>query len=385
VQVSIRNSETDEQQQLQCEYLAGCDGGGSRVRRALGIELDGDKNIARVLMIHFKSPARDILNPWGVAWHLQTSVGNLVAQDDVDTWTLHVPLPPGTDETTLDAGQYLRDFVGRDFDFQILLSNPWSPNQVVARAYRAGRVLLAGDSAHQVIPTGGYGMNTGVGDAIDLGWKLSAVLNGWGGAQLLASYEHERRQIALRNRAAAQAHFAVRVKIAQAFAEAQATGSLHEAGQSGDRRRARLGERIAAAGNAENESWGIEHGYRYEGSPVIMEEGSTPPPFSPLKCSPSTFPGSRLPHVLLADDTALLDKLGPELTLLAIGPVNTDSVVAAANSLGVPLTLVRLDAQTGTKLLERRLVLVRPDQHVVWRGDAPPPNPLDILRTAVGR
>jgi 2-polyprenyl-6-methoxyphenol hydroxylase-like FAD-dependent oxidoreductase len=364
----IVNCETNESREIRTSYLVGCDGGGSRVRRSLGIGLEGNESVGRVMMIHFKSEDRAILNPWGIAWHLQTGLGSLVAQDDTDTWTLHCPLPP-TDEEKLDPAQLLRRFVGRDFRFQILLSNIWTPKLVVAERYIGGRVILAGDAAHQFIPTGGYGMNTGVGDAVDLGWKLSTILNGWGGEALLESYELERRQIARQNREASQAHFDVRVRIAEAYARAEADGPLEEAGAAGDARRAKLGAAIAAIGNAENECWGIEHGYRYEESAVLSREGEIPPPFGQLACIPTTVPGARLPHIRLAEGTALMDRLGPEFTLLVIGDADDQDFRRAAVSLGIPLAIVHLADEPALELLERKLLLIRPDQHVAWRGD----------------
>lgn len=391
VTATIINMQTGEAQDIRAEYLAGCDGGGSRVRRVLNIGLDGEDRVnrlirnemdkagidvsgiaelARVMLIHFRSGDRALLNPWGVAWHLQTPIGSLVAQDDRNTWTLHIVLAPGTDESTLDPAQMLRDFVGRDFDFEILVANPWSPRLVIADRYRDGRVLLAGDAAHQVIPSGGYGMNTGVGDAIDLGWKLAAVLNGWGGDALLDSYEWERHYIAEQNRNGSEQHFHVRMKISGAFMAAMSSGSLDEAGPEGDARRAKLGAAIAALGNAENECWGIEHGYGYYGSPIVMAENGAPPHFDPLYCVPATYPGARLPHLLLGDGTALIDRLGQAFTLIVIGAADAGDFASVAARRGVPLDVLRLADEPVLSLLGAKLLLIRPDQHVAWRGDS---------------
>ena len=369
VVVQIRRSDGEEQMDLRCQYLAGCDGGGSRVRRSLGIALEGNDNVGRVMMIHFTSTDRDTLNPFGIAWHLQNNVGSIVAQNDVDTWTVHIMLMPDVDESTLDPAQMLRDFVGRDFAFRIHVANAWTPQLVIAERFRDGRVLLAGDAAHQFIPTGGYGMNTGVGDAIDLGWKLAAIVNGWGGPVLLESYEWERRRIAIQNRAASEGHFAIRIQIAQAFAEALAGGPLDEPGPAGDARRARLGAAIGALGNAENECWGIEHGYRYDGSPIVDREIGSPPLFDRLRCIPTTFPGARLPHIVLQDGSYLLDRLGPEFTLLVIGDAVAGDMPIVASRLDLPLKVVFLADEPALAVLERKLVLVRPDGHVAWRGD----------------
>jgi 2-polyprenyl-6-methoxyphenol hydroxylase-like FAD-dependent oxidoreductase len=216
--VTVSAEGSGAQKRLRCDYLVGCDGGGSRVRAGLGIALEGEFDVGRAFTIHFRSNRRDVLQPNGPWWHWQTLQGSLVAQNDVDTWTLHTFLPEGVDASALDAAAVLRDWAGCDFDFEVLVANAWSPHLVVASSYGAGRVYLAGDSVHQVIPTGGYGMNSGVGDAADLGWKLAAVINGWGGSRLLESYEAERRPIALQNRPASRRHMEVRVRIAEILA-----------------------------------------------------------------------------------------------------------------------------------------------------------------------
>jgi len=242
----------DGEIRIRSRYLVGCDGGGSAVRTALGIGLEGQHAVGRSYMVHFRSDARDVLAPFGVAWHLQTAVGTLIAQDDRDTWTLQTYIPPGADEAALDPRQTLIEFAGRPFAFEVLIANPWSPHLLVADAFRAGPVLIASDAAHQVIPTGGYGMNTGVGDAYDLAWKLAAVVSGWGGEALLESYEAERRPIALRNREMSAAHAGVRMEIAGLFAAAMADGPLDADDKAGRARRETLGREIAAAGNVEN-------------------------------------------------------------------------------------------------------------------------------------
>lgn len=392
VTATVINDSTGERHMIRAHYLVGCDGGGSRVRRKLGVDLDGEQRVndlirdnlsqmgleappvpelARVLLIHFKSKEIGVLNPWGVAWHLQTAIGTLVAQDDKDTWTLHVVLPPGTDESTISPDETLAEFVGKEIDYEILVSNVWSPRLVIAEKYRIGRVLMAGDSVHQVIPSGGYGMNTGVGDAIGLGWALAAVVNGWGGSALLDTYESERRYIAEQNRNASERHFRVRTKIAEAFMGAIQEGHLEQEGPEGDERRIELGARIKELGNAENESWGIEHGYCYYGSAAVAQEDTPPPEFDPLRCTPSTYPGMRLPHVYLADGTPLIDQLSPGFTLLAIGGTDTGDFEAVARELGIPFEIVELKYEPALRLLERKLILVRPDTHVAWRGDAP--------------
>jgi len=363
----------------------GCDGGGSRVRRSLGIELGGRFGVTNVFMVHFKSRAHDILSRFGTTFHFQTGTGTMIAQNGVDTWTIQSRLPPDIDPAMLDPAEWLRKWVGQDFEFEILVANPWTPHLVIADRYIEGRVFLAGDSAHQVIPSGGYGMNTGIGDAIDLGWKLASVVNGWGGPALLTSYESERRQIAVQNRAAAGRHSDIRAAIGQLIVAAEREADL-DAPEAAERRK-ELGDKIAALGNAENESWGIEHGYRYENSPVIWptEDNEIPPVFDPLVCTPTTWPGARLPSLFLSDDRALYDLLGPEFTLLVIGDQNADGFTRAASALGVPLTVVQLEPEPKLALLERKLLLIRPDHHVAWRGDGLPVDCDAVLARISGR
>ena len=185
------------------------------------------------------------------------------------------------------------DFAGKSFPREILVANPWFTHLLLADRYQVGRVFLAGDAAHQYIPTGGYGMNTGIGDAVDLGWKLAATVRGFAGPGLLDSYERERRPVGYRNRIASERHTGVRLKIAELY--------------QNERDPDALGRAIAALGNAENESWGVEFGYRYdgvEGDPVVYQ--------------PTTAPGARLPSTFLRDGSALYDRLGPWFTLLAL-------------------------------------------------------------------
>jgi 2-polyprenyl-6-methoxyphenol hydroxylase-like FAD-dependent oxidoreductase len=193
VTVVARETMTSQTETIRCAYLAGCDGGASRVRSCLGIQLEGQVRIAQRYMVHFRSSARDMLQRWGIAWHYQSPYGTLIAQDDVDHWTLHARPKPGDDLDRVDPNALLARFMGGDIPSEILIANPWTPHLLVAQVYRQGRVFLTGEAAHQYIPTGGYGMNTGIGDACDLGWKLAALVAGFGGPGLLTAYDAERQ------------------------------------------------------------------------------------------------------------------------------------------------------------------------------------------------
>ena len=277
----IAETETGKQEQVRCQYPAGCDGGGSTTRKQLGVEWEGTAKAVSAFMIHFRSTAYDVLQHFGKSWHYQSPVlGSMICQDDVQYWTLHVICPPGEEPTDFDAREKLFDFVGEEFDCEILRANPYHGHMLVTESYGRDRVWLAGDAAHQYFPTGGYGMNTGVVDAAGLGWTLAARIQGWGGPQLFSAYEIERRPLAIRNRGWSYEHVDVRTKIAQAYSPL-----LHEDNDAGAQARAEIGQYILDLTNIENECWGVQHGYRYSDSPIVCDDDGTPPEFDPLSFS----------------------------------------------------------------------------------------------------
>lgn len=386
---TIKSTKTGEVRTIRSQYLAGCDGAGSVVRRGLGIDLhdipppnpeaknfkasgemsDEKTPPRRAYMIHFKSPEIELLERFGRAWHLQSPHGwSVIAQDDVDTWTIHIPIKPDEDPETFDPRQKLFESLGCEFDCDIKVANPWNPRLSLADSYGEGRVWLAGDSAHQVIPTGGYGMNTGIGDALALGWVFAANIQGWGGAKLLEAYETERRHVGIRNRLASERHANIRAKIRDSLTE-----DIHNDSPDGAQARQKLGQYIKELGNLENEAWGIEWGYRYDDSPVICHEAEgEAPPYEWEEYVPSTWPGVRPPNLFLEDDAPLFDKLGNFFTLLTFGDVSTQALEDTATTIGLPLSIVAIDDKKTANLYEKKLVLLRPDHHVAWRGDTLP-------------
>ena len=244
---------------------------------------------------------------------------------------------------------------------------------VVAAGYGRGRVWMAGDSVHQFIPAGGYGMNTGICDAVDHGWKYAAVLEGWGGPRLLESIEAERRPVALRNREASREHMNVRFRIAQAY-----DPRIHDASAEGAAARESCSRLIAELGNAENEALGIELGYRYRGSLIVWGEEEEPG-WRLLEYVPSTWPGVRAPHLFLEDGSAIFDHFGPWFSLLRFTDTSVAPLVEAARKRGVPMNLIDIRDVHAREVYERDFVLVMPDQHVAWRGDAMPSDPLAVM------
>ncbi|MEU6260976.1 FAD-dependent monooxygenase [Streptomyces sp. NPDC047043] len=393
---------------IRARYLAGCDGAGSRTRRQLGIGLDeidlrklvvkeiglprtvaalarafrerGERPAdGRFYLVHFTTKDPAVLGRFGTVWHLQSPDGwTLISQNDGDTFTLHAPLGMGTDADRIDPREFLFECLGCRFEADVLVANAWTPRLTVADSFGRGRVWLAGDAVHQVTPTGGYGMNTGVGDAIGLGWVLAAVLNGWGAPELLRAYAHERRAVALRNRKAAARHALVRAAIMTAN-----RAELHSERWLGARTRQRVGREILDLGNLENEALGIELGYRYDTSTVVCPDtapGARAPRQTRDEYVPSTWPGARPPSVLLADGSALFDLFhSAGFTLLRFADHDVTALTDAAAARGVPLEVVDVRDPHARTLYERDLVLVRPDQHVAWRGDTAPTDPLRIV------
>lgn len=374
VTATIRNTATGSIETVHCALLAGCDGGSSKVRDSLGFSCAGKWNVLPFYMVHFRTPAKDLMQRHGQAWHYQSPVGGtLIAQDDEYIYTLHNLVPPGVEPKSIEPKQFLYESLGVEFPCEVIQANPWCPHLVVADHFGSGRVWLAGDSTHQFIPTGGYGMNTGIGDAVDLAWKFAATLQGWGGPRLLETIEAERRPVALANCNAAESNMAVRLEIAQAYSPA-----IHDDTTEGAGARTRLRQLILELGNLENEAYGIELGSRYRNSPIVCGERNEPA-WRIEEYIPSTWPGVRAPHVFLSTGAAIFDLFGPDFTLLVFSDIDVTEFVAAASARGLPLTVVGIRDPHVRRIYEQELVLVRPDQHVAWRGQRSPPDPLAVI------
>jgi len=281
---------------------------------------------------------------------------------------------------SVDAEALFRGAVGKDVPHQILSVRRWMARNVVAERYRHGRIFLAGDAAHLNHPAAGLGLNTGLGDAVDLGWKLAAVLQGWGGAKLLDSYEAERRPVGERNVAHADASHAsertqpTHPEIAMSTAE-------------GAEARRKMGEELARIQIKRVLTDGLALGYRYAPSPIVWSDGGVVPPSAVSEYRPTTAPGSRAPHAFLSDGRSTLDLFGSGFTLLRLGAdaLHPSGLERAFAERRVPLTVVAIADPAISALYERALVLVRPDGHVAWRGDQEPTDPgavVDHIRGA---
>jgi 2-polyprenyl-6-methoxyphenol hydroxylase-like FAD-dependent oxidoreductase len=382
VRASIKTSDGSTVS-IDSQYLVGCDGGNSAVRRQLGIEYHGDHAVARHLMIYFRAP--DLLAKTGaqLARHYYIAgrrQAALVTQDDLKRWALHIVVPADVDVNALDPRAELTAALGMEIEAELIHVGAWSAHLVVANRYRHGRVFLAGDSAHQYIPTGGFGMNTGIGDADNLGWKLAATLQGWGGTALLDSYEEERLPVGRRNRDKSRFAAEGSMEWRQKFSP-----DVLQASSEGLEKRGTLIRAIDSGQRRSHEMRGVEMGYRYTSSSVCMTEpegavGADEPVYTP-----SATPGARLPHVWVEPGVSVHDQVGSSsVTLLSLAG---DELVVnifeeAARRKDIPLHVVRLPARL-REFYGSSLLLLRPDLHVAWRGDTCI-SPQQVLLTSLG-
>jgi 2-polyprenyl-6-methoxyphenol hydroxylase-like FAD-dependent oxidoreductase len=347
-------------------YLIGCDGPAGMVRDALGIGLDGLGVVAMSVNIYFRSVALASVHDkgWARFYRIIDESGcwsELIPIDGRELWRLTVFDDPAS---SVDPEELLRRMAGGDFPHETLNVSRWERRDFVAQSYGSGRVLIAGDAAHECSPTGGIGMHTGLEEVVNLGWKLAAMIEGWGGPALIPSYQSERRPVARRN-----VEFATR-----SF-----------------RAIARLPGWPVPGGWHPNTSWlsvpeHLKFQYIYEDSPICVPDGTPAPDPEPPRFVPTTRPGARAPHAWLEDGRSMLDLFGTGFTLLQLGKPTPDAarLADAARARGVPLREVAISDSTIAGLYEQRLVLVRPDGHVAWRGDACPADPFAIIDRARG-
>jgi 2-polyprenyl-6-methoxyphenol hydroxylase-like FAD-dependent oxidoreductase len=362
---------------ISADFVVGADGGSSAVRRSLGLRLEGGSAALSNISILFRSeglaPAV-ALDPAVQYWVVGSETAGMVGPMDLkDTWWAIVQgVDPSVTVTTDDAGAMVRSLVGSDVDVEVLATDPWTARMLLAPEYSSGNIFLVGDAAHLNPPWGGHGFNTCIGDAANLAWKLAGAITGWGGPALLGSYGEERRPVAARTISDAADN-------GKALAYHFADPDLATAGPAGEAARHTAHEALAVK-QSEFDSLGLVLGYAYGDSPVVVPDGSRLPAEDAIRYMPSASPGALLPHAWLADSTSLYSRLGQGFTLLAdageLGGVAEAEVFApvleAAARQGIPVTVAAVgpsdDGSPLSALWGAAAVLVRPDQHVAWRG-----------------
>src|SRR5260370_34370171 len=367
---------------IRAAYLVGCDGGSSLVRNQLGIRLRGEANLAKLRQGLYRCDELYDRLPLGegpgrgrhylVAAEWATF---LIMQDSKRHWTLHAAV-----ESDGEMKQRFEQAVGTPVRYEMLYCGEWRQNLLLADRYRARRVLLAGDAVHLLIPAGGLGMNTGVGDAFDLSWKLAATLEGWGGPELLDSYEIERRQVGERNIGSSR-YATVRYH----KWPSQWRPEIGDDTATGQAVRDNLDAVAAIEQRKVNEMIGAELGYRYIDSPIIDNVPGGPEHLF-RDYQPPSWPGAKLPHAWLEDGTPIQDRISNAgYTLLCLnGRKETAALEKAFRDRSTPFSVLHIASEPARAIYQRDLILLRPDMHVVWRGNNPPENPAELAAQATG-
>ena len=381
VTADLRDLRTGQPEQVTAEYLVGCDGPSSLVRHALGVKLQGrfaqdyqDTILFRADLLAHGTHGKALMY-----WIIRPGVRALVAaMNGKELWRTGQFAPRRED--LRPAAEAVRRSIGGGIPFEVLDTKPWAGHHAVAERFREGRVFIAGDAAHLLWPSGGFGMNTAMGDAVDLGWKLAAALQGWAGPHLLDSYDLERRPIGERNVSGAS-------NVRATDDQMPLDDRLDEDSALGAELRQRLGAFIQQSPRGEEFRTrlpGLDLGYTYEDSALVVPDGSKPVPHSAVVYTPSARPGSRAPHGWLADGRSTLDLFGRGYVLLSFDGAEAPDLLAAARARGVPLTVHQVSEPAIAEIYERRLVLVRPDGHVCWRADDPPSDPDHLIAQVTG-
>lgn len=377
VRVSARQDGGAGRCEIEADYLAACDGAHSQVREQAGIASGGADFDQRMVLAVFRSgelhqhlqrfPLRTtyrVLHPEldGYWWFF----GRV---DPAETWFFHAPVPSDATTASLDAHALIERAAGSGVACEFQYVGFWDLRISIADEYRQGRVFLAGDAAHSHPPYGAHGLNTGLEDAVNLGWKLAAVLHGWGGPDLLDSYTQERRPV-----------FA---GTGEAITEgiAQDRAFLERYSPQRDRREFE----VAWHGRTSGEVAAAWYEPHYEGSPVVWGPAGA-------ACGvrgQHTFEaraGHHLAPLVLSSGANVFTRLATGFTLIALGEDQEPAAAfrAAAADLGMPLHVIA-DTMAGPRAgYRKRFILVRPDQHVAWAADAPPADAAAVLARAIG-
>jgi 2-polyprenyl-6-methoxyphenol hydroxylase-like FAD-dependent oxidoreductase len=366
---------------VRAQYAVGADGARSTTRAAIGVKMSGRGAYALNFNIIARLPGMDAelrREPAIMYWLVNKDAPCFTGPMDVDdTWFFGCVAKPGQTSLSSDEALALMTTAfGRKIDAEILQIDLWNAMGLTADKYREGRILLAGDACQLRPPFGGYGMNLGLWDAMDAGWKLIALLRGWGGTHLLDSYEAERRPVH-------QRFVAEGIHNYELVSQNLVRDKMEDDGEAGAAVRAELAADIQRVKPREFHTLGIVKGYHYENSPIIVPDGTPAPEDTVETLIPTARPGHIAPHLWLEDGSSLYDHFGKGFTLLVSeGGADAADFTAAAKTIGMPLTIAAPNDKRLPALYGARYALIRPDQHIAWRGDAFADDVLDRVRGA---
>jgi 2-polyprenyl-6-methoxyphenol hydroxylase-like FAD-dependent oxidoreductase len=380
-EVALRDLETGAVRRIACRFLVGCDGARSIVRKAMGAELAGDAVVQRVQSTYIRSP--DLINlqhherAWGTGVINPRRAGMIYAIDGRERWLVHNYMKPEEgDFDSVDRDACIRTIlgVGADFKYDVISKEDWYGRRLIANRFRDRTAFIAGDAAHIWVPYAGYGMNAGIADAMNLSWLLAAHLNGWAPVSILDAYEAERLPITSQVSRFAMSHAEAEIRRRGAVPD-----EIEAAGPEGERARRETGRLTYEINVQQYACAGLNFGTYYDRSPIVAYDGAEHPTYTMGSYTPSTVPGCRAPHLWCEDGRSLYDLMGPEFTLLRFdSAMDVTALESAARNRGVPMKVLDIE-RPPTATFYGKLVLSRPDQHVAWRGNMPPDDPLALV------
>jgi 2-polyprenyl-6-methoxyphenol hydroxylase-like FAD-dependent oxidoreductase len=388
VSATISGIEGGDPQVLRARFLIGADGGRSAVRKQIGAKLAGDAVLQSVQSTCIRAPGLYDLMPgrraWGYYAYNSRRNGHVYAIDGHETFLVHNHLTPDEAASgSADRDWCIRAILGVDdaFRYEVVSREDWVARRLVADRFRDGRVFIAGDAAHVWVPYGGYGMNAGIADVLNLTWALGAILGGWAGPAMIDAYEAERLPITAQVSKFAMSH-AERVM----HSRHAVPQDIEDDTEEGEQARAAFGRQAYDLNVQQFAAAGLNFGYSYDSSPIISYDGEPAPEYTMGSYTPATAPGCRAPHFWLEPGVSLYDRLGHGYSLLRLDPgVDAGPLTAAATTAGMPFEVIDVPAGTAPAEYEHALVICREDQHVAWRGNAAPADSaalVDLLRGA---
>jgi len=384
VVATVKSLQNNEVLPIKAKFLIGSDGSRSKVREEIGAKMEGVHGLSKNYNIVFRAPGLDQAHQLGPAimyWQVNPDAPGLIGPMDKDKWFFMPTGLPKDAKFDINAStELIKKSTGIDLPYEVLSSDEWIASRLIANKYQDKRIFLAGDACHLHPPFGGYGMNMGIADGVDLGWKIAAHLQGWGGPHLLNSYEIERRQV----------HDFV---MNEAVVNHSVLGNqlwvdgLEDATPQGAALRHQVGQKIESTKLREFSTLGVILGYRYEQSPIVVYDGAPYPPHDFINYVASSRAGCLAPHAWLHDGTSLYDHFSLGYTLIAHSPDSSQlqDFQLEMKSFAIPCKIISPQESGIAELYPKRFTLIRPDQHVAWRGDDIPIDKKAFLKQITGQ